>query len=70
MLKTASNDMRDCPEIIEGVVPNFYRDEPPPSKKMLRKNTSSTTQTMSFKLELKQCEVGCVLQVRLIPKLI
>jgi len=66
MLKTASNDMRDCPEIIEGVVPNFYRDEPPPSKKMLRKNTSSTTQTMSFKLELKQCEVGCVLQDTLV----
>lgn len=38
---------------------------PPPSKRAL-KSTSSATQAMSFKLELKQCEVGCVLQDTLV----
>lgn len=43
--------------------------EPPPSK-MIR-NTSSlsstmTTQTLSFKLELKQCEIGLILQDKLV----
>ncbi len=46
--------------------PALQREDlrPPPSK-MLR-NTSSTTQTLSFKLELKQCEVGCMLQDKLV----
>ena len=30
------------------------------------RNTSSTTQTLSFKLELKQCEIGMVLQDKLV----
>ena len=40
----------------------------PPSKILRNTSTSSssTIQTMSFKLELKQCEVGCVLQDKLV----
>ena len=40
----------------------------PPSKILRNTSTSSSSaiQTMSFKLELKQCEVGCVLQDKLV----
>ena len=44
----------------------------PPMKKMITSppspnpNIANATQTMSFKLELKQCEVGCILQDKLV----
>ena len=63
MLKTA----KPWDEISEEPLVPLGLGEPP--SKMLRNTSpaqSSATQTMSFKLELKQCEVGCVLQDKLV----
>lgn len=76
MLKTATpwNDLSaDTP--LSGSAPGSltYSGSPgsgePPSKILRNTSTSSPSsaiQTMSFKLELKQCEVGCVLQDKLV----
>lgn len=59
------------PEIVNGVetllelMKNADPHEPP-MKKMITSPTANATQTMSFKLELKQCEVGCILQDKLV----
>ena len=63
MLKTA----KPWDEISEEPLVPLGLGEPP--SKMLRNTSpaqSSATQTMSFKLELKQCEVGCILQDKLV----
>ena len=48
--------------------PGSPGSEEPPSKILRNTSTSAsgTIQSMSFKLELKQCEVGCVLQDKLV----
>ena len=60
------------PEIVNGVetllelMKNADPPHEPPMKKMITSPTANATQTMSFKLELKQCEVGCILQDKLV----
>ena len=63
------NSVETLLELMKNADPHSAGFEPP-MKKMITSppaaNFANATQTMSFKLELKQCEVGCILQDKLV----